>query len=1058
MIWNFILGAILVATTAASYYQSKKAEKLAKKQAEEMKAVQISGHDSNRSLYAVYGKVLVGSTIVWKKLSGRRYPLSKSGFSIFSKATGSELTSTENRSAKRYLYRAVSLCSGEIEGVESVFIDNESYASARFGQGHRYHFGTAVFTGAASGLWYDNLTSTSYFDTNSWDSTKLGKGVAYAVERLYLDKDKPAYQGEPTTQYLIKGRKIYDPRLDSTVTNGSGSHRQNDNTTWAWSDNPALALLDYITNTEFGRGLDYSVVDLQSIITCANNCDVLVTIPSKPVDEGTDNPWGENAIWNPVAGVYVDAETGEPLPFYRTEQGDSETTQKRFRLNIALDGAKEVLQNVQELLNVFKANLVYVNGLYTCTMTGVANSILSITDDDIIGGLKISAGDRTQRINRATVKFKNANKQHKIDQVSWPELSSTDYTNYLSADQNEKLHKSYTIDGCTDYYQAQDTAEFIVRDSRTSLTVSGVFTSRCMALVPNDVIDITYDSASYSGKYFRVETIAVDIDGLTTKLTLREYDSSVYTWDANKGNEPIGLSFGDDELNTPPTTPTIGSITTQTVTEADGSASIKMTVPFSGVPEDADYVEVGIAIIGSNDYETNSVFGVTSGNAIFNKVEGGNTFDVRCRYIVRMIGNTLLPSGYAATSKVVGSLTGTKLGGVSDGATANAIYRQNTAPAGTSYNDGDQWFNTTNSANTAHVWDSSSQTWVSVQDSGAVAGATAVQDGDTGVDLGIDAGSVGSVQITQNSLYHGDGYFNNTNTGFYLDNNANFSLQNKLTFTSSTATLNVNGNITATSLDISNASITGTLNANKISGDVTETYSLNKYYNLTFPTSNAYGATTYDQFDFPAPSGGLSKRQVCNAVFVIKTSNTSGSIAEAKYFLDFQLKSTTNVGVEIGTVTHVNFPVSYQQIVYVSGNHTDELSRQGGVAKNNTGSGSYAVGYIMGLHYDSQNDRTYVRIGNYGVTFDHTVSANTETMFYSQSRFTSAGNWITPSAVTYIGLVFPTGTSYIHHPFIRNFGRSTVALEVRPRIQFSSNPSNSTLTIDRIEGILENKA
>ena len=140
MIWTIIAAIIAVATSAASYMQAKKAQKLAAKQAEEMAAVQISGHNNNRSLYTVYGKALVGSTVVWKKLSGKRVQLPLTNFIVKSAATGTDLTSQDTDTPKRYLYRAVTLCNGPVEDVTKVLVDGESYLSARFTQGHARHF------------------------------------------------------------------------------------------------------------------------------------------------------------------------------------------------------------------------------------------------------------------------------------------------------------------------------------------------------------------------------------------------------------------------------------------------------------------------------------------------------------------------------------------------------------------------------------------------------------------------------------------------------------------------------------------------------------------------------------------------------------------------------------------------------------------------------------------------------------------------------------------------------------------------------------------------------
>ena len=719
-----IIAAILaVATSAASYMQAKKAEKMAAKQAEEMAAVQLSGHNSNRSLYTVYGEALVGSTTVYKRISGRRVPLSLSNFLIKTRATGDDLTSTELKTAKRYFYRVVTLCNGPIEDITNILVDGEGFRSPRFGYDHNFHFGSAISKGPTAGQHYSRLAN--YTEFSQWDNTKTGKGVAYAVERLYLDKNHPAFQGEPSTQYLVKGRLLYDPRLDSTVTGGSGSHRQATPSTWVWTDNPAICLLDYITNTEYGRGLAYSTIDLAAIMTAANACDVLVDVPARLINEEDV----AITLADILEGEYeVNVPVGDVITIYRPDQ-PANNKQKRYRINTAIDGAKEVLDNIQQILNVFKANLVYVNGKYTVTMADVASSVLSLGDDDIIGGLNISDGDRAQRMNRATIKFTNANKNYKTDQVSWPEIGSTAYNAYLTEDQDEKIHRTFTIDGCTDFYQAEDTAEFIVRDGRVGLTVGGTFGSRALALIPGDVVALTYDSASYAGKYFRVQTVALNLQTMNVALSLREYDSSVYTWNASRGNEPLGLNWDTEPVNLSPTSPTFGTIVTSVITQADGSAISMLEVPFSGVPDQASKVEISWSVQNANNYNTISITDLANEtSAKFPVGLSGVTYDVRLRYVLVSVSGTSMPSAYVYTTIAVPGLVspiGAKVDQIDEGATATVIYRQITAPSGTAHNTGDQWFDTDN-GNKHYVWDGSN--WASVQDAGIT---TAIADAAT---------------------------------------------------------------------------------------------------------------------------------------------------------------------------------------------------------------------------------------------------------------------------------------------------------------------------------------
>ncbi len=680
MVWGIIAAVIAVVASAGVYYQQKKMEAQAAKQAQEAKAVQVSGHDSNRGLYTVYGQTLVGSTIVWKHVSDKEARITQSGFTTISAATGSELTTNKDHKNNRWLYRAVTLCNGPVTDITNVTIDDEGYRSPRFTNKTNKHFATTYSVGPTAGQNFSALRSAYSSDFYGWASDAAGKGVAYAMERLYLHKDKPAYQGEPQTRYRVKGRALYDPRKDSTSSAynsnlGTSSHRADTATTWEYSDNPVLALLDYMRSEEYGRGLDLAVIDIDSIATSADKCDVLVDIPHR--------------LANDTGSVvtYYDPETGETYivtvngdyPYYRADQqttGTNANKQRRFRINMAVDPSKEILDNIQEILNVFRGNLSYANGTYFVHMADVASPVLTLNDDDIIGGLKIANGDRSQRMNRATVKFINQAKQYKTDQVSWPSLDSNEdgglYATYLTQDEDEKLHRTFTIKGCTDFYQAQDTAEFLVRDSRSNLSVSGTFGSRCFGLIPGDVVALDYDSSGFSGKYFRVIQTQVDLVSMNVGLQLKEYDSSVYTWNTNRGNEPLGLSWQEEVVNADPTNLTIGTIATNTTTRSDGSASQTLTIPFSEVPEAAQYVEIGVAINNTTEYETHLVFDTENQTQAEIPIARDNqTYAVRARYFATNSYGTLMPSAYTETTHTVASLSGTKLDGIESGATQN---------------------------------------------------------------------------------------------------------------------------------------------------------------------------------------------------------------------------------------------------------------------------------------------------------------------------------------------------------------------------------------------------
>ena len=64
-----------------------------------------------------------------------------------------------------------------------------------------------------------------------------------------------------------------------------------------------------------------------------------------------------------------------------------------------------------------------------------------------------------------------------------------------------------------------------------------------------------------------------------------------------------------------------------------------------------------------------------------------------------------------------------------------------------------------------------------------------------GSDLGTGYGdsSIGGLTLAANKIHTGTGTFNNSNTGFYIDNSGNFSLKDKLSFNGTTLTINGGG-------------------------------------------------------------------------------------------------------------------------------------------------------------------------------------------------------------------------------------------------------------------------
>lgn len=137
-----------------------------------------------------------------------------------------------------------------------------------------------------------------------FDGTSRARGVAYVVITCDASVDKVLELSLPPDDisFIVRGRKVYDPRKDSTLSalGGSGSHRLWDSSTWEWSQNPALCALDYVKGithgdptkkTVFGLGLytparyaaqqgpdEFMLGALPGYIAAANACDETIDI------------------------------------------------------------------------------------------------------------------------------------------------------------------------------------------------------------------------------------------------------------------------------------------------------------------------------------------------------------------------------------------------------------------------------------------------------------------------------------------------------------------------------------------------------------------------------------------------------------------------------------------------------------------------------------------------------------------------------------------------------------------------------------------------------------
>ena len=246
----------------------------------------------------------------------------------------------------------------------------------------------------------------------------------------------------------------------------------------------------------------------------------------------------------------------------------------------------------------------------------------------------------------------------------------------------------------------------------------------------------------------------------------------------------------------------------------------------------------------------------------------------------------------------------------------------------------------------------------------------------------------------------------------------------------------------------------GSISSALITGDVTEVYPIGQYYYTALTSSVA----TLGSFTIPAPTSGILKRQKIdiNVLFLIVNSAQT-PIAQAAIVFTVEKKSKGVNAVSVGSVTVESESIAYNQLLSISGNVLDKVDVSGGVAASADASGTNEPAYIQAVFYDSGANKTYIQCSAYTDLF-----SNGNTMYFSDSKFTSAGTWVTPTTTETIYVPTPpdpssgVGNLSVYLPFKMSYGQTTTLTDYRVRSHVSNAQSGVTYTARRMVGTLEN--
>ncbi|GMM70909.1 hypothetical protein MTsDn5_08610 [Alteromonas gracilis] len=353
-----------------------------------------------------------------------------------------------------------------VESIDEVYIDdipNSSNDDAFYSGDKRAVYVRNFKNGM--GNYYDPLLAKA-----GWRDTDKLEGKACSYIRLEYHDDETAITSEPNLTADLTG---------TTFTN------------------PATALLDYLTNPIYGKGLPASYINYNSF-------------------------------------AYAEALCNSDVE----EQKDSGEFRDLFSCNISLDTGATVLENVNTLLKPMRGWLPIINGQLTLIVEEDSTPVdLPIIEEDILQMGKITEGNKNNRFNRVSVTYYDPAADGSKQEAVYPEPESEVFDQLLAEDNGFLREESVDLKTCRNYYEALEFAKTYLEVSRQQLRTKITLPKWATVYDVGDIVPVTYMSGLpfWDGKLFRIESKEENREEVI--LSVREHQPYIYDF-FGEGNKP----------------------------------------------------------------------------------------------------------------------------------------------------------------------------------------------------------------------------------------------------------------------------------------------------------------------------------------------------------------------------------------------------------------------------------------------------------------------------------------------------------------------------------------
>jgi hypothetical protein len=336
-------------------------------------------------------------------------------------------------------------------------------------------------------------------DADVWGSSHIGRGYCYVRVALRFDAQFEA-SGVPDLSFEIKGKKVYDPRTDST----------------AWSDNPALCAVDWM-RSEWAARMPLDRFDTDLIEAAADDCDELIAL-----------------------------EAGGTI--------------KRYTCSLAIEVTLPWRDVLQALTDSMAGRMVRSGTIMEIYAGVPQSSEWSLVEDDLAGPISWTM-DRPIGELANIVKGEFQDRAKNWNDAETVEVGDA---GFLAEDNGVPYVQSIDLPAVDRADQAQRLAKIRLRSLRQQNELSLILTYAAgMQIKCWSVGTVTLPRYAMDAKTFRcLEWSFVPIgegDGLGVRVRLRETSSTIFDWTASEEGDTVvpGATTANDPLEQVADLPTL---------------------------------------------------------------------------------------------------------------------------------------------------------------------------------------------------------------------------------------------------------------------------------------------------------------------------------------------------------------------------------------------------------------------------------------------------------------------------------------------------------------------